>query len=55
MNTPDLKKSDRERIITIIRGKMQDLCSGRHKDASSYQVLFVVFFCIMVIGMNYKN
>ena len=44
MNTPDLKKSDRERIITIIRGKMQDLCSGRHKDASSYQYFLAYFF-----------
>ena len=39
-----LKKSDRERIITIIRGKMQDLCSGRHKDASSYQYFLSYFF-----------
>ena len=44
MNTPDLKKSDRERIITIIRGKMQYLCSGRHKDASSYQYFLSYFF-----------
>ena len=40
----NLKKSDRERIITIIRGKMQDLCSGRHKDASSYQYFLSYFF-----------
>lgn len=47
MNTPDLKKSDRERIITIIRGRCKTYALGgiRMPVVTS---TFCRIFCIMV-------